>query len=294
MRTYPAINITFPADVDDDQRGFVLAVVDDCRPAAVEERPRGLCVFFDNDDDRDRALDLVRDTFAEATATPESISDENWAERSQASLRPVRIDRVIVAPPWAQHEARQMAAGIDDALHIVIQPSMGFGTGHHQSTRLCLTLLQRHLPPAATVLDIGTGSGVLGIAARLLGANRVVGVDVDRDALVSAAENIELNAVDGVVLDVADITQGAAALLTRHNVVRGFTFVFANITGAMLQRYAADVRATVAPGGWLITSGFQSHEVDDVTAAFAAAGLASIERVEEDTWVAAAFRAPAS
>lgn len=293
MRTYPALDIAFPAEADDERRGFVLAVLDECRPAAVEERSRGLCVFFESEDDRDRALGLVRDTFPEATATAESVSDDNWAERSQASLRPVRIDRVIVAPPWGQHEARQMATGIDDALHIVIQPSMGFGTGHHQSTRLCLALLQRHLPPAATVLDIGTGSGVLGIAARLLGASRVVAVDVDRDALVSAAENIQLNAVDDVVLDEVDITRGSSALLTRHEAAGGFTFVFANITGAMLQRCAAEVRATVAPGGWLLTSGFQTHEIADVTATFQATGLAAVDHVEEDTWVAAAFRSPA-
>jgi ribosomal protein L11 methyltransferase len=162
---------------------------------------------------------------------------------------------------------------------------MGFGTGHHQSTRLCLKLLQRHRPAGAAVLDIGTGSGVLAIAAWKLGATSALGIDFDRDALASATENIEMNdAGHGVTLDAVDITRGTDALARR------FDLVFANITGTMLQRHAAAVASTLAAGGVLITSGFQTHELDDVTAAFVTTGLARIDDVEEGTWVSAAFR----
>lgn len=310
MRTYPAIDITWPALPSDDEVELLLAELDDHGPTAVEghpagisvsfgeetvpdvaasvatePRPTGVRVFFGDEATRDAAAATARDFLPGLTVTPVLIPDEHWAERSQAALKPVRIDNVIVAPPWTLDEVRAIGTPGDAPIIIAIQPSMGFGTGHHQSTRLCLKLLQRHLPAGASALDIGTGSGVLAIAAWRLGAARALGVDFDRDALTSAAENVELNeGGHAVTLSVIDITRDIEALVAR------FDLVFANITGAMLQRHATAVASTLAPGGILITSGFQTHELENVTTAFAALGLGRIDDVEEDTWVAAAFR----
>jgi ribosomal protein L11 methyltransferase len=286
VRTYPAIDITSPTPLSDDDVERLLAALDDHGPTAVEEQPAGVRVFFGGEADRDAAVATTRDHLPGAVVAPLLVPDENWAERSQAALRPVRVDRIIVAPPWTLDEVRAAATAEDEApIVIAIQPSMGFGTGHHQSTRLCLKLLQRHRPAGATVLDIGTGSGVLAIAAWKLGATSALGIDFDRDALASATENIEMNdAGHGVTLDAVDITRGTDALARR------FDLVFANITGTMLQRHAAAVASTLAAGGVLITSGFQTHELDDVTAAFVATGLTRVDDVEEDTWVSAAFR----
>lgn len=288
MRTYPAIDIIWPALPTDDEVEQLLAALDDHGPRAVEEQPAGVRVFFGSEAARDAAADTTRDRLPGVTVTPLLVPDENWAERSQAALRPVRVDRIVVAPPWAIDEARAATSVEGDSpVIIAIQPSMGFGTGHHQSTRLCLKLLQRHLPTHASVLDIGTGSAVLAIAAWKLGAARALGIDFDRDALASAAENIEMNdAGHGVSLEVADIARGTDTLADR------FTLVLANLTGAMLQRHATSVASTLAAGGVLITGGFQTHELEDVTAAFVATGLTHVDHVEEDTWMAAAFRRP--
>jgi ribosomal protein L11 methyltransferase len=287
VRTYPAIDILWPAPPSDDDVEQLLAALDDHEPTAVEEQAGGVRVFFGSLANRDAAAATTRDHLPGVTITPLLVPDEDWAERSQAALGPVRVGRIIVAPPWTLDDVRRDAStALDAPIVVAIQPSMGFGTGHHQSTRLCLQLLQRHLPSGACVLDIGTGSGVLAIAARALGATSALGIDVDRDALTSAAENVELNhAGQGVALQVVDITQGALDTLAGR-----FNLVFANITGAMLQRHAAAVVSPLAPGGVLITSGFQTHELADVTAAFAATGLERIDEVEEDTWMAAAFR----
>jgi ribosomal protein L11 methyltransferase len=286
VRTYPAIDITWPTRPSDDDAERMLAVLDDHAPAAVEDQPSGIRVFFGDEASRDAAAAAARAEVAGVVVTPLLVPDEDWAERSQAALRPVRVDNIIVAPPWTIEEVRVAAAATGDApVVITIQPSMGFGTGHHQSTRLCLKLLQRHMPPDASVLDIGTGSGVLAIAATKLGAASALGIDFDRDALTSAAENVELNSAGAAVsLGVVDIADGSDALAGR------FSLVFANITGAMLQRYAASVASTLAQGGLLITSGFQTHELEDVSSAFAATGLERVDQVEEDTWLAAAFR----
>lgn len=279
MRTFPALDVAWPAAPETDAIEHLLAAVDDASPTAVEEQPLGIRIFFATETDRNAAAAIALDAVANATITHLLVPDENWAERSQAALQPIRVGRIAVTPPWAAGEVS------DAPIVITIQPSMGFGTGHHASTRLCLALLERHCPPGGGVLDIGTGSGVLAIAAWRLGAATALGIDFDPDALVSAAENVESNkAGDAVRLAAMDITRDEAALAGR------FDLACANITGAMLQRHAAHVAATLAQGGLLIASGFQVHERHDVSAAFAAVGLARIDGAEEDTWVAAAFR----
>lgn len=344
-RTYPALQITWPSEPDSDAIDYLIAAIDETSPVAVDDQPSGVRVFFASEADRDRAAAIVIDDVPAATVTSLLVPDDNWAERSQAALQPIRVGRIVVAPPWAVDDvlaaiaddngaqpfhnsppeadspkpvadtlqpaasspepaprdpklaalSPQSAAGSPKLaargpqpaadLVIAIQPSMGFGTGHHASTRLCLALLQRHVPQGGAVIDIGTGSGVLAIAAWRLGAASVLGIDVDRDALTAAAENVERNHAGGAVtLDVVDITRSDVVLERR------FDLACANITGAMLQRHAARVLLTLTDTGVVIASGFQSHERDDVSAAFREAGAVLIDDEEEDGWVAAAFR----
>ena len=155
---------------------------------------------------------------------------------------------------------------------------MGFGTGHHATTRLMLAALQRLDVRDKTVLDVGCGSGVLGIAAVLLGARSAVGVDNDPDALTSAAENVELNAVgDKVRLmneDLRDLKSPADVVL-------------ANLTGGMLERYAATLAALTAPSGGLIVSGVMESETTVIPTL---EQLLKLERTDrEDEWVCAMF-----
>ena len=216
----------------------------------------------------------------------------NWAERSQAALQPVTVGAITVAPPWTvTDELRARSARTpgsrDPGLHlIVIQPSMGFGTGHHASTRLCLDWLQRTPVAGVSVLDVGTGSGVLAIGASALGAATVVGIDVDPDALTAARENGELNGTVGerVAWHELDLSHAAAVLDRR------FEVICANLTGGLLFRDAAAFGALAAPGAALIASGFQPHEAPHVIAAFKAAGWSLDGHVEEDDWVGARLR----
>ena len=210
--------------------------------------------------------------------TAEDVPDEDWAERSQAALTPVTVGRLTIAPPWTvTDELRASAPGPI----IVILPSMGFGTGHHASTRLCLELLQRVPLEGKRVLDIGTGSGVLAIAARVLGAARVVGIDVDADALTNARENAALNHLaDSIAFEEAD--------LSSREPVPGapFELVMANLTGGLLIRDASRIVGLAGPGATLILSGYQRHEVDEVAGAFRSQGCRVQVNHEEDSWAA--------
>jgi ribosomal protein L11 methyltransferase len=157
---------------------------------------------------------------------------------------------------------------------VIIQPSMGFGTGHHATTRLCLAALQRLDLRGLSAIDVGTGSGVLAIAARLLGAAAVVAIDDDPDAIQSARENVELNR--GAEVDVCVVDLRTAKLPV-------FDVVLANLTGALLIQAAGPLQDLAGPCGRLILSGFIQHEEARVLDAFAA--FAVTHRAEEEEWL---------
>ena len=268
---------------------LLLAFVDDFAPTAIEERDETTRVFFATVAERDRAFTAIVSRFDAAVI---DIPDEDWARRSQENLQPLTVGRITVAPPWAASPAPDPAPRpvpqspapslqkIASSLCIVIEPSMGFGTGHHATTRLCLAALQAIDLTDAVALDVGTGSGVLAIAADRLGAARVYGIDCDADAIQSARENLTRNPQAArVTFDVADVSTAALPLAA---------VVTANLTSALLIRSASTLAATVAPGGSLIVSGLLAHERADVVAAYAPTPV--VWEREEDGWVGLTFR----
>ena len=275
MRAYPALDVVWPAPpAGEAVEGLLLAILDEDHPLSLEERGDGFRIYFSSPEDRDRAVGRIHEGLPDAACAAIDVPDEDWAARSQAGLAAVEVGRVIVSPPWdVRHAGGEVT--------VVIQPSMGFGTGHHASTRLCLRLLQqRRGIEAATVLDAGTGSGVLAIAAARLGARRVVAIDRDPDALQAAAENVAINgAQDRVEIRHADLASAAAAAGAPFDVV------VANLTGGVLIREASTLRRLLAPGGTLIVSGVEVEEADAVAAALAAAGCQVSDRADEAGWV---------
>jgi ribosomal protein L11 methyltransferase len=275
VRSWPALDIHPVSEL-------LQAALVDYEATAVEERASDWRVFFANTGERDRAATALRIEFPNLTITAVDVPDENWAARSQASLRAVRVGRIVVAPPWdvpAGPTSRTRPTGED--LAIIIEPSMGFGTGHHATTRLCLAALQRLDLQARSVLDVGTGSGVLAIAANLLGANEVTGVDDDADAIASARQNVQLNAPATVTLLVGDLRS------TRLPVA---DVVVANLTGGLLAASAVTLQSLAARGGRLILSGLLAAEEQAVLSAFA--GWIVEHRGSEDEWVALTLRGP--
>jgi ribosomal protein L11 methylase PrmA len=202
MRLHPALALTWPVLPDTEEIDRMLAEIDVYHPTAIEDIPGGVRVFFASAIDREQAAALLAGFEPNAASTIVDVPDEDWAARSQASLGTVRVGRVIVGNPTTPSGDR----AADGALFISIAPSMGFGTGHHGSTRACLELLQHRPVTGARVLDVGTGSGILGIAAWRLGASAVIAVDADPDALAAAHDNLTLNdAVDAVALYECDV-----------------------------------------------------------------------------------------
>jgi ribosomal protein L11 methyltransferase len=291
-RTWPAL-VLRAAAVDESEE-IVSGVLTDFSPVAIHDLverplpPGGLwdptfppipdpppaplhwTVCFQVADERDRAAAAIRTALPQLSVEPVELPDEDWAARSQRSLTAVRAGRFLVAPPW------DIPTDPGDAVVIVIEPSMGFGTGHHATTRMCLRLLSGIDVSDDTVLDLGTGSGVLAMAAALGGARRVVAIDVDDDAIASAEASARLNTLpDTIAFVVADF---------RNNPPEPAELVLANLTGGMLASNAASITALVRAGGRLILSGFDHTEVDRVLAAFAS--FTERQRLDEETWIA--------
>jgi ribosomal protein L11 methyltransferase len=273
---YPAIDVV---GVESD---FLLALLDDFHPSAVDTHESVVTVFFPDAARRDRARDVVARAHPQVRVQARDVDDEDWARRSQENLTPITVGRITIAPPWAAdlHSSSNPKPLAPGPFTVVIAPSMGFGTGHHASTRLCLGALQELTLTGLRVLDVGTGSGVLAIAARMLGAGETIGIDDDPDAIQAAIENLALNpGVAQVRFEVTDLRTAS---------LPGADVITANLTGALLIRSADLLLRTLKPGGSLIVSGLQSHERDDVIRAFGPAQV--VWESGEDEWVGLVFR----
>ncbi len=181
----------------------------------------------------------------------ETVTDTDWVRASQAEFAPIRVtERLWVVPTWH-------AAPDPDALNIVLDPGLAFGTGSHPTTRQCLRWLERHVAPGSSVLDYGTGSGILAIAACKLGAGTVVGVDIDAAALATARANAALNRVGAQFRDAATPVPLVADL------------VVANILANPLALLAPVLAAHTRPGGRIALAGLLDPQRAAVTAAYA-------------------------
>jgi ribosomal protein L11 methyltransferase len=264
MKSWPALEVSgLGSRAEPDRTEAFQAALSDYAVTAIDESdPERWRVYFQEPAERDRALPALRTLFAELSIGSLDVPDEDWAARSQAHVRAVHVGKIIVAPPW------------DAPITIVIQPSMGFGTGHHATTRLCLAALQRIEVEGRSVLDVGTGSAVLAIAASRLGAAQATGLDDDADAIHAAWENLALNPGATVTLLIGDL---------RTTDLVPADIILANLTGGLLIAGAPRLAKLAKAHAHLILSGFQSHEERDVLAAFG--GFSVEHREEEDGWL---------
>lgn len=281
---YPALDLRFaPGPGAGALQDLLYAELDGFEPIAIQDHDAGdgWRVFFKTHAQRQAAAAALASALGGHVldVTPIDVEDEDWARRSQAALTPIRVGRITVAPPW---DVPSMAS--NDIL-IVIDPSMGFGTGHHATTRLCLELLQQVDLRGKRVIDAGTGSGVLAIAAVKLGAASVVAIDNDPDALQNARENIARNGRQIDVIGVIDVRETDLAVMSEAPA----DVVTANLTGAVLQKFANALVLPVRPGGTLIVSGFSPDELPDVVRAF---GLAVAQDKREGEWAAVRLEIP--
>ncbi len=248
LRADPAAGYRVTAYVPDDTDA----------PAAVDRTERALWHL--------QAFDLRPRSGLAVT----SVDDADWATAWREGYEPIQIGAITIVPTWLEIPA-------DAGLVVRLDPGMAFGTGLHPTTRSCLMAVQALGPMPAAVLDVGCGSGILGIGALALGAERVVGYDTDPLAIEATRQNAEVN--------------GMADQLAAHegtlpgDADETFPLVVANLVAAVLFELASPLAAHTAPTGTVIASGIIASRQAEVEEAHAAAGLIVWERTLDGDWV---------
>jgi ribosomal protein L11 methyltransferase len=246
---------------------------------AVEERDDGTLVGFAEDEAA--AERLTAAVAGEAGGAVEvscrRLEAVDWSDRWRDGLGPRRVGRLTVTPSWA---ADPDARGP----HVVVDPETAFGTGEHGSTRSALILLDRHLRAGDRVLDLGSGSGILAIAAALLGAARVTGVELDVDSNRVAAQNAERNGV----ADRVQFLDGDAADLAP--LLGPCELVLSNILRSVNVRLLAAIATALAPGGIAIFAGMEAPEAEIFRPVLTGAGLTIIDEALDAGWWSVAAR----
>ena len=207
--------------------------------------------------------------------TCRAVEGDDWIEIWRKHFRPIHIGRIVVVPEWIEYE-RQPGEEV-----VLLDNNMAFGTGEHETTSMCVELLQKFITPQSVCIDVGCGSGILGISAIKLGAKFAYLTDIDTVAVKSARHNCALNGVDKSV-------QVAHSDLLDENSVKG-DIMLANITADVLERLAPSIPKNLKAGGALILSGIIDQKLQGVINAYAAQGLTLKEKVKKGEWNALAF-----
>ncbi len=228
------------------------------------------------------AIAFLRERFTALGLTVKTelvgLDEEDWANEWKKYYKTLHIGtRTVINPPWIPYEPKE------NEIVVKMDPGMAFGTGTHETTRLCLLLLERFLTVGDRVLDVGTGSGILSIAARKLGAKSAFAYDIDPVAVRVARDNVQTN-------EVSDITCGVSDLL--HDIDRSepYDFVCANIVADILIRMAPDIGAVMKKGGLIVTSGIIEGKCEEVKAAMESHGFTVTHTETENDWVAYVFQ----
>ncbi len=218
-----------------------------------------------------------------------TVADEDWANSWKRFWKPMEIgEKLIITPSW---EAIPENTG---RINITLDPENSFGTGRHHTTRLCLELLEKYVTADDTVCDLGAGSGIISIAAMLLGAGSATAVDISSDAAKTAQENARKNGIpdERYTSLCGDVTTDEA-LVEKITRTSGYSLVTANIVADVLIAMADVFKKIIAPGGTLILSGIIDNRKDEVLEVMKSHGFEMLEERGCEMWNAAAFRASA-
>jgi len=250
-----------------------------------------ITLYLPHDDSLDGQIAKIRDMLERLKLTDTEgilgsleyvtsyINDENWADKWKEGFEPIIIgEKLIVCPTWLDSDR-------SGRITIKIDPGMAFGTGHDETTRLCLEALEKYVSEGCTVLDIGCGSGILSIAALLLGAESAFGVDIDAVAVNTARENAGLNGVS----EKSEFICGSLSCLSTGErfsfVQETFDIVCANISAKEILAMMPDFLNLLGNSGILILSGIAKNREQEVIDSLHAIGLFLLERKEENNWV---------
>jgi ribosomal protein L11 methyltransferase len=205
------------------------------------------------------------------------IEDKNWNEEWEKSVRVIEVsDKLVIKPTFKDYQAKP------GQIIIIIDPKMSFGTGEHQTTKLVLQFLEKNVKNGIRVLDVGSGTGVLAIAAVKLGAESAIAIDNDEWCYDNGRENCRLNSVDKEV----DVKLGEIKDIAGNN----FDLITANIQKNILLDIAEEIKNRLKPGGLLILSGLLYNDEEDIVKKYSSLNFEMLEKKSLDEWMAVKLR----
>ena len=292
------LSIKDPADMEDildKKASYEWDYVDDSLRETVDKEPVVSVYFEDTPENRERIQDLKLSVmmlkskeleglygwdvdFGRLYAETVDVDDVDWKDKWKENFKPLKVtDRLVIKPTWEEYTA----AG--DELVLELDPGMAFGTGSHETTSLCLKLLEEYLgeePADKKILDVGCGSGILSICGALLGSREILGIEIDEDAVRVAHENVEENHVE----DAVKVMQG--------DLTKGVDFkadvIVANLMADLVMLLSEDARKHLTDDGIFISSGILVEKEEMVSAAIREAGFRIVEIAEDGEWCAIA------
>ena len=206
----------------------------------------------------------------EGSVSLSNVNESDWANEWKNYYKPTKVgEKVVVKPTWEEYEAKE------GDLIIELDPGMAFGTGTHETTRMCIQALERYVKEESTVFDVGCGSGILAIAAAKLGAKLAVGVDLDPVAVESSIENVGYNNLNNIEIlhgNLVEVIDGKADI------------VVANILAEIICILTDDVKRVLKDGGVFITSGIIHDRVDMICEKLEATGFEVVEKNRDGEW----------
>ena len=204
-----------------------------------------------------------------------AVDGEEWRDKWKENFKPIHIGKIVVVPEWIDYKPEK------GEKILLIGSNMAFGTGEHETTSMCVEFLQDYVQKSDTVIDVGCGSGILGIAAAKLGAKKVIMTDIDECAIEASEQNMKLNGVTNAGVYLKNLLD--------DNTVKGDVIV-ANIMAEVLIGFAAGLKNNLNAGGTVILSGILTDRLDKVVAAYKAQGFTLLKTKIKGEWTAVALQ----
>ncbi len=268
------------SDIDENLKTMYGDLIDE-QILNADKTKAAVSIFIPDERNPAEALSHLKTRFSELEIQTSvqviGVKEEDWAGSWKKYYKPLRIgERLVVVPAWEKYDEKP------GDLILKMDPGMAFGTGTHETTRLVAMLIEKYVKQDDVCLDLGTGSGILAIAASKLGAKSVNAYDIDPVAVRVAGENVRDNGIENIVCGKSDLFCGVEE--------KTYDLICANIVADIIIRMLPDVKKYLKSGGILITSGIIDERADEVLKAAEATPLVHLETREEKNWCAMVFK----